>query len=142
MNSRLDTIQAAVLLPKLKALRSYEIDRRQEVAGRYNAAFCKDFTVPFVAEGCVSAWAQYAILAKDTQTRDRVIAHLKEKNIPNMIYYPTPQHALPVFKAEPHYGETYANANDYCARTLSLPMHPYMDAAQQQTVIDAVREAL
>ena len=106
MNSRLDTIQAAVLLPKLKALRSYEI------------------------------------LAKDTQTRDRVIAHLKEKNIPNMIYYPTPQHALPVFKAEPHYGETYANANDYCARTLSLPMHPYMDAAQQQTVIDAVLEAL
>ena len=78
-------------------------------------------------------------MAKDTQTRDRVIAHLKEKNIPNMIYYPTPQHALPVFKAEPHYGETYANANDYCARTLSLPMHPYMDAAQQQTIIDAVR---
>lgn len=73
---------------------------------------------------------------------DRVIAHLKEKNIPNMIYYPTPQHALPVFKAEPHYGETYANANDYCARTLSLPMHPYMDDAQQQTIIDAVREAL
>lgn len=90
MNSRLDTIQAAVLLPKLKALKDYEIDRRQEVAGRYNAAFGKDFTVPFVAEGCVSAWAQYAILAKDTQTRDRVIAHLKEKNIPNMIYYPTP----------------------------------------------------
>ena len=49
---------------------------------------------------------------------------------------------MPVFKAEPHYGETYANANDYCARTLSLPMHPYMDAAQQQTIIDAVREAL
>ena len=142
VNSRLDTVQAAVLLPKLKALKDYEIDRRQEVAGRYNAAFSKDFTVPFVAEGCVSAWAQYAILAKDTQTRDRVIAHLKEKNIPNMIYYPTPQHALPVFKAEPHYGETYANANDYCARTLSLPMHPYMDAAEQQLVIDAVLEAL
>ena len=142
MNSRLDTVQAAILLPKLKALKDYEIDRRQEVAGRYNAAFSKDFTTPFVAEGCVSAWAQYAILAKDTQTRDKVIAHLKEKNIPNMVYYPTPQHALPVFKAEPHYGETYANANDYCARTLSLPMHPYMDAAEQQQVIDAVLEAL
>lgn len=142
MNSRLDTVQAAVLLPKLKALRDYEIDRRQEVAGRYNAAFGKDFTVPFVAEGCVSAWAQYAILAKDTETRDRVIAHLKEKNIPNMIYYPTPQHALPVFKAEPHYGERYKNADDYCARTLSLPMHPYMDETEQQLVIDAVLEAL
>ena len=142
MNSRLDTVQAAVLLPKLKALKDYEIDRRQEVAGRYNAAFSKDFTTPFVAEGCVSAWAQYAILAKDTQTRDKVIAHLKEKNIPNMVYYPTPQHALPVFKAEPHYAETYTNADDYCARTLSLPMHPYMDAAEQQLVIDAVLEAL
>ena len=119
MNSRLDTVQAAVLLPKLKALKDYEIDRRQEVAGRYNAAFCKDFTVPFVADGCVSAWAQYAILARDTRTRDRVVAHLKEKNIPNMIYYPTPQHALPVFRAEPHYGEEYRSANDYCARTLS-----------------------
>ena len=142
MNSRLDTVQAAVLLPKLKALKDYEIDRRQEVAGRYNAAFSKNFTVPFVAEGCVSAWAQYAILAKDTQTRDKVIAHLKEKNIPNMVYYPTPQHALPVFKAEPHYAEIYTNADDYCARTLSLPMHPYMDAAEQQQVIDAVLEAL
>ena len=81
-------------------------------------------------------------MAKDTQTRDRVIAHLKEKNIPNMIYYPTPSTPCRCSRPSPHYGETYANANDYCARTLSLPMHPYMDAAQQQTVIDAVREAL
>ena len=142
MNSRLDTLQAAILLPKLKALRDYEIDRRQEVAGRYNAAFCKEFTVPFVVEGCVSAWAQYAILARDTETRDRVIAHLKERDIPNMIYYPTPQHALPVFRHEPTYGEEFRNANDYCARTFSLPMHPYLSAEEQQLVIDAVLEAL
>lgn len=142
MNSRLDTLQAAILLPKLKALRDYEIDRRQEVAGRYNAAFCKEFTVPFVVEGCVSAWAQYAILARDTETRDRVIAHLKERDIPNMIYYPTPQHALPVFRDEPTYGEEFRNANDYCSRTFSLPMHPYLSAEEQQLVIDAVLEAL
>lgn len=142
MNSRLDAMQAAVLLPKLKALREYEMDARQTVAARYSDAFRQQFKTPFVAEGCVSAWAQYAILAKDTPTRDRVVAHLTEKGIPNMIYYPTPQHALPVFDGEPHYGETYDNANDYCARTLSLPMHPYMDAAEQQAVIDAVLEAL
>ena len=59
-----------------------------------------------------------------------------------MVYYPTPQHGLPVFKAEPAYGETFANANDYCARTFSLPMHPYLEEAEQQTVIDAVLEAL
>lgn len=142
MNSRLDAIQAAVLLPKLKALGDYEMDARQAVAGRYNDAFAGKLQTPFVAEGCVSAWAQYAVLAKDTETRDRIIAHLKKKNIPNMVYYPTPQHGLPVFKDEPHYGETFTNANDYCARTFSLPMHPYLEEAEQQTVISAVLEVL
>ena len=142
VNSRLDTIQAAILLPKFKALCEYEIDNRQTVANRYNAAFEKHFTTPFVQEDCLSVYAQYAILAKDTETRDRVIAHLNEKKIPNMIYYPTPQHALPVFSEEPGYEETFVNANDYCARTLSLPMHPYLSEAEQQIVIDAVLEAL
>ena len=67
---------------------------------------------------------------------------LNEKKIPNMIYYPTPQHALPVFGDEPCYGETFKNADDYCARTLSLPMHPYLGEEEQQTIIDAVLEAL
>lgn len=142
MNSRLDTLQAAILLPKFKALKEYEVDARQKVANRYNEAFRSQFTTPFVQQDCVSVYAQYAILAKDTETRDRVIAHLKEKNIPNMIYYPTPQHALPVFCHEPSYRETFANANDYCARTLSLPMHPYLEAEEQQLIIDAVLEAL
>ena len=142
MNSRLDAIQAAVLLPKLKALDTYEIDARQTVARRYNEAFAGRFVTPFVAEGCVSAWAQYALLAKDTARRDAVVAHLNEAGIPNMIYYPTPQHALPVFRDEPHYGETFHNADDYCARTFSLPMHPYLEEAEQQQVIDSVLEAL
>lgn len=142
MNSRLDTIQAAILLPKFKALKDYEIDNRQKVADRYNAAFAEHFTTPFVQAQCQSVYAQYAILAKDTATRDKVIAHLTEKKIPNMIYYPTPQHALPVFAQEPTYGEKFVNADDYCARTLSLPMHPYLEEAQQQTIIDAVLEAL
>lgn len=142
MNSRLDTLQAAILLPKFKALKEYEVDARQKVAARYNEAFKEHFTTPFVQDECVSVYAQYAILAKDTETRDRVISHLKEKNIPNMIYYPTPQHALPVFCNEPSYGEAFANADDYCARTLSLPMHPYLGAEEQQLVIDAVLEAL
>lgn len=59
-----------------------------------------------------------------------------------MIYYPLPQHVLPVFEHEPHYGETYENALDYCARTFSLPMHPYLDEQTQKTIIDAVLEAL
>ena len=132
MNSRLDNLQAAVLLPKLKALADYEVAARQTVAGGYNAAFAGKFTTPFVAENCLSVWAQYALLAEDTKQRDRVIAHLTEKGIPNMVYYPTPQHALPVFREEPTYGEAFRNANDYCARTFSLPMHPYLAEAERR----------
>ena len=142
VNSRLDTIQAAILLPKFRALVDYEIDARQKVAERYNAALGAHFTTPFVQTGCQSVYAQYAILAKDTETRDRVVAHLTEKKIPNMIYYPTPQHALPVFGSEPSYGERFENANDYCARTLSLPMHPYLAQQEQQLIIDTVLEIL
>ena len=142
MNSRLDNLQAAVLLPKLKALADYELAARQTAAGRYNAAFAGKFVTPFVAEGCASAWAQYALLAEDTARRDKIVAHLTEKGVPNMIYYPTPQHALPVFRDEPTYGEAFRNARDYCARTFSLPMHPYLTEAEQDTVIRAVLEAL
>ena len=142
MNSRLDTIQAAILLPKFEALKAYEIDNRQKVADRYNAAFAAHFTTPFVQDDCQSIYAQYALLAKDTETRDRVIAHLSAKKIPNMVYYPTPQHALPVFSEEPTYGEKFIYADDYCARTFSLPMHPYLSEEEQQIIIDAVLEAL
>ena len=128
-------------MAKLRALREYELDARQKVAARYSAAFDKNFVTPFVAENCVSAWAQYALLARDTARRDAIVAHLTERGVPNMIYYPTPQHALPVFRNEPTYGEGFKNANDYCARTFSLPMHPYLDTETQQTVIDAVLEA-
>lgn len=142
LNSRLDNLQAAVLLPKLKALADYEMDARQAVAGRYSAAFAGKFVTPFVAEGCMSAWAQYVLLAASREQRDKIIAHLTEKGIPNMVYYPTPQHALPVFRDVPSYGEVFHNANDYCARTFSLPLHPYLTEAEQDTVIRAVLEAL
>lgn len=142
LNSRLDAIQAAVLLPKLKALETYELEARQAVARRYNKAFSGKFTVPFVAEGSMSVYAQYVLLAEDSAQRDRIVAHLDGKNIPNMIYYPTPQHALPVFRDAPRYGESFPNAADYCTRTFSFPMHPYLTETEQETVIHAVLEAM
>jgi len=142
LNSRLDAIQAAILLPKLKALSDYELDARQAVAERYSAAFTGKFVVPFVMPDCRSAWAQYALLAENTVQRDTIVARLTEKKIPNMVYYPTPQHSLPVFKGEPAYGETFRNANDYCARTFSLPMHPYLTEEEQRGIIEAVLGAV
>ena len=142
MNSRLDNLQAAILLPKLKALADYEMDARQSVSERYNAAFAGKLVTPFVAEGCASSYAQYALLAENREQRDKITAHLTEKGVPSMVYYPTPQHALPVFRDAPTYGETFRNANDYCARTFSLPMSAYLTEEDQQTVINAVLEAL
>ena len=67
---------------------------------------------------------------------------LKERGIPTNLYYPTPMHMLPVFRALETYGETYPNAVEYCNRTISIPMHPYLETAEQQQIIDAVLEAI
>lgn len=141
MNSRLDTIQAAILLEKLKMFLA-EIQLRQTVAGRYNQAFQDRLQIQHIESGCLSVYAQYALLAKDRQQRDKIIAALHSKNIPNMIYYPVPQHELPVFKDTCCYDETFKIASMYCDCTFSVPMHPYMEEAEQQLVIDTVREAL
>lgn len=142
MNSRLDTLQAAILIPKLKALQGHEVEARQRIAQRYNEAFAEHFTIPFVAPNTISIYAQYALLAKDAAQRDCIMEKLTRASIPNMIYYPAPQHRLPVFSEAPHYAETFTNANDYCARTFSLPMHPYLTEDEQQAVIGAVLEAV
>ncbi len=139
LNSRLDTIQAAILLPKLKVLEEYEMAARQKVAGRYNEAFKGKFVTPEIRPGAVSAYAQYALLAADGRERQEMIDRLNQAGVPNMIYYPTPQHLLPVFRDAPLYGQGFANALDYCARTFSLPMHPYLTEAEQDKVIGALR---
>lgn len=142
MNSRLDTIQAAILLVKLKAFEDYELEFRQGIAKRYNEAFSELFQIPYVESGCISAWAQYTLLAKNKEQRDNIVEHLTNQGIPNMIYYPTPQHELPVFATLNIYGEKFKNARDYCARTFSLPMHPYLQADQQEKIVSCVKEKM
>lgn len=142
LNSRLDAIQAAVLLPKLRALEEYELEARQTVALRYNQAFAEKLITPHAAEGYVSAYAQYVLLAENAAQRDKIVAYLDTKNIPSMIYYPTPQHNLHVFQDEPHCSGFFPNAEEFCARTFSLPMYPYLEDWEQERIIDAVLEAI
>ena len=142
LNSRLDTIQAAILLPKLKALREYEMDARQRVAKYYNDAFAGKLVTPYVAPGCVSSYAQYALLASDTKQRDRLMDALKAADIPTMVYYPTPQHLLKVFAGNEYLGVSFENAERYCQTTFSLPMHPYLTQEQQDEVIKTVLSGL
>lgn len=138
LNSRLDTIQAAILRVKLRALREYELDVRQIVASRYNDSLKDRFRVLKVRDGSLSVYAQYAFLAEDKEQRDKISLKLKENNIPSMIYYPKAQHQLPVMQGIGSYGEHYINSEYYCDRTLSLPMHPYLGLDEQNKIIECV----
>ena len=140
LNSRLDTLQAAILLPKLKALKENEITTRQQIAKRYNDCFKDNFAIQKIEEGCQSIYAQYVLLAKNERERDSIVSGLMSKGIPTMVYYPLPLHMLEVFNDAKHYGESFANSIDYCQRTFSLPMHPYLSEDNQSKIIDAVLE--
>lgn len=125
-NSRLDTIQAAILLPKFHAFRDYELKAVNKVANWYTERLKGHVITPDVLYGYLSSWAQYTILLKDSNERTKLQTRLKEKDIPSMIYYPRGMHQQQAFK---HLGlgdENYPNAVEATKRVLSLPMHPYM----------------
>ncbi|HNS99815.1 MAG TPA: DegT/DnrJ/EryC1/StrS family aminotransferase [Polyangiaceae bacterium] len=135
INSRLDTLQAAVLLPKLSIFEE-ELALRQQVAGRYAAwlASCP-VTLPVVAPHNTSAWAQYTLQVSD---RRKVCNYLKEKGIPTAVHYPMPLNQQPAVadaKVSLPVGDALAQ------RVLSLPMHPYLGEDEQQRVARAVMEA-
>ncbi len=136
MNSRLDTLQAAILIEKL-AIFPEEIELRNVVAARYNARLANAVKVPEVIEGGVSTWAQYTIEHKD---RDGLAAHLKAKGVPTAVYYPKPLHQQTAYKDFPVAGGTLPHSDDVGTRVISLPMHPYLSEADQDLVIDAIQD--
>ena len=139
LNSRLDTLQAGVLLPKLAVLEQ-ELAKRQQVAARYDAALAGKLQIPVVTEGCVSAYAQYCVLAESGEQRERVLAAMKAANVPSLIYYPTPLHVLDAFAPYPE--EDLPNAARYAACNFGLPFSPYLTEEDQDTVIRTVLAAL
>lgn len=142
MNSRLDTIQAAILLPKFKAFVDYEVDAVNKVADKYTAALKGKVITPTVPEGYFSSWAQYTILLDNKEQRHSIQAKLKEKGIPSMIYYPRGLHQQKAYKWMLLSDEDYPNTIAATQRVLSLPMHPYMKDDEQQFIIDSLLEAL
>ena len=142
MNSRLDTLQAAILLPKFKAFADYEVDAVNRVAERYTAALKDKVVPPTVPAGYLSSWAQYTVLLPDRQTRDRVQAALKAQGIPSMVYYPRGLHQQKAYAWMQLSDADYPNTLEATDRVLSLPMHPYLKPEDQDTVIRALLEAL
>ena len=138
--SRLDTIQAAVLLEKLKIFPD-EIAARNTVARRYSEALSDVTTVPTVPDGFASVWAQYTIRLAPGR-RDAFAAGLKAEGIPTAIYYPIPLHRQQAYKHYPVGEGGLAVSERLAGEVISLPMHAYLDAATQDRIIDAVRRVL
>ena len=142
MNSRLDTLQAAILLPKLKAFQDYEVDAVNTVADTYTTALNDYVVTPTVPEGYLSSWAQYTILLENKTQRDSVQAKLKEKGIPTMVYYPRGLHQQAAYRWMNLSDKSYPNTLAATQRVLSLPMHPYMKEEEQKLIIHSLLEAL
>ena len=134
MNSRLDTLQAAILIEKLKIFPD-ELQRRDAVAARYAAGLKGAATTPIVIEGGASTWAQYTV---EHPNRDGLAAHLKALGIPTAAYYPMPIHTQACYAGYPCPGGLPVS-EEKARVVLSLPMHPYLEEEVQGRIIDGVR---
>jgi dTDP-4-amino-4,6-dideoxygalactose transaminase len=140
INGRLDTIQAAILIEKLKIFGD-EIKRRNDVATYYNAALADVAIVPKVADGCVSTWAQYTIRIAPAK-RETFAAALKAEGIPTAIYYPKPLHQQTAYRNYPVAGNGLPVSDRIAQEVISLPMHPYLERDVQDRIVDVARRAL
>jgi dTDP-4-amino-4,6-dideoxygalactose transaminase len=140
LNARLDTIQAAVLIEKLKVFAD-EIARRDAIAARYNDALADVATVPALAPGCTSVWAQYT-LRVDPARRDALAEALKAEGIPTAVYYRKPLHQQPAYRQHPCAGNGLPVSEALAREVISLPMHAYLEPADQDRIVAAVRKAL
>ena len=135
INSRLDTLQAAILIEKLAILED-EMQARRRVAQRYADGLGDVVTAAGNPAGGRSAWAQYAI---ETPKRDGLRAHLTEKGIPSVIYYVKPLHAQVAYSSFPRTPTGLAVSEELPKRILCLPMHPYLSEADQDRIIETIR---
>jgi dTDP-4-amino-4,6-dideoxygalactose transaminase len=140
-NSRLDTVQAAILIEKL-AVFPKEMELRQQVAARYAQRLPNALTAPYVPEGYLSSWAQYSVLAENGAERTRLMAELREAGVPTMIYYGKPLHLQTALAHLGHKEGDFPVSEDASSRVFSLPMSPYLTEQDQDRVLEALHGAL
>ena len=138
LTGRLDTIQAAVLIEKLKIFED-EIAARNEVAGRYARGLGNVVTVPHLANGSTSVWAQYTIRLPQGTDRDEFASVLKAQGIPTAIYYPKSMHQQTAYRNFPVADGGLPMCERLSSDVISLPMHAYLDEPTQARIIEAVR---
>lgn len=142
INSRMDTIQAAVLLVKLRAFKEYELRDVNTVALRYTDKL-KDYVVtPIVPDGYYSSWAQYTIKLDNKEQRNLMQSVLRDKDIPTMIYYPIGMHKQTAFAYLNLKGDECPVSDQLSDTVISLPIHPYLSEQDQDLICDAVIDFL
>lgn len=140
MNGRLDTMQAAILIEKLKVFPD-EIVARDRVARRYNDLLADVVAVPDVPAGLTSVWAQYTLRLGGLD-RDAFVADLKAAGVPTAVYYPRPLHRQTAYREFPSAGNGLPVSERLSREVVSLPMHPYLTEATQDRVVAAVKNAV
>lgn len=138
MNSRLDTLQAAVLIEKLKFF-DEEVRLCDQVAEEYTRQLQGLVKTPVVREDAVSSWAQYTICFPDSEKREQAVQRLNENHIPSAVYYRKPMHRQKAFESNDLLDCGYSVTENICDRCLSLPMHAYMDQKDIQSICETLR---
>jgi dTDP-4-amino-4,6-dideoxygalactose transaminase len=141
LTGRLDTMQAAILIEKLKIFED-EIAARNQVAERYAQGLGNVVSVPRLASGCTSVWAQYTIRLPKGSDRDGFAAALKAQGIPTAIYYPKSMHQQTAYRDFPVADGGLPASESLSCDVISLPMHAYLDGPTQERIIRAVRGAI
>ena len=142
LNSRLDTIQAAVLKVKLQAFKDHELESVNRAAKLYDEYLGNVVKTPVVPEGFYSSWAQYTLILDSKEQRTHLQKELKEQGIPTMVYYPKPMHLQGAFADLGYKKGDFPVAESLCERVLSIPMHPYLNEEDIRFVANAVKAAL
>lgn len=142
VNSRLDTLQAAILLPKFRAFTEYELCVVHQAAQWYTERLKDTVTTPHIPSGYTSAWAQYTIKLRDSETRSAVQTALKAQGIPSMIYYPRGIHQQKAYADLQVTDAWYPNTLHAAETVLSLPIHPYLEQAQADKISEVIKSCL
>ena len=140
MNSRLDTLQAAILQVKFKAFIDYELTDINKAAAEYTERLKGIVKTPIIPDGFYSSWAQYTIKLKDKEQRDELQTYLKEQGIPAMVYYPNPMHLQTAYKDLGYQKGDFPVSEKLCDCVLSLPMHPYISEKEIEEVCDTIKQ--
>ena len=142
LNARLDTLQAAILLPKLRAFIQYEFTARNKFAEMYTKGLESILKTPTIPDGMTSSWAQYSVLAGDEEERTMLQEKLKESGIPTMIYYCKPLHLQDAYANLGYKKGDFPVTEDVCSRIFSLPMHPYLTEDLIEKIITIIKKCL